>query len=89
MPKGQDAVEYRLTRHASDVLEKRGILRGWMERVLREPQRIEPDSMDPGVEHRLGRVAEAGGKVLHVVVNVGSHPPRVISVYFDRRKRIP
>ena len=76
-----------LTKHAQDVLNEREIPLAWVERVLANPQSIEPDLDDPELEHRLGRIAEHGNRVLRVVVNKTVRPLRVVTVYFDRTMR--
>lgn len=67
-------------------MEKRGIPRRWIERVLFEPVWIEPDPVDGELEHRLGPIEEFGSRVLRVVVRGGAHPPLVITAFFDRRR---
>jgi len=37
--------------------------------------------------HALGRIAERDGRVLRVVYNAAVRPPRIVTVYFDRRER--
>lgn len=80
-------MKYTLTKHAKDVLEEREIPVTWLERVLNAPQRAEPDPDDAELEHRLGRIAEHGNRVLRVVVNKTVRPVRVITLYFDRTMR--
>lgn len=80
-------MDYQLTKHAEDALEKRGIPREWMERVFSRPEWTEPDALVAGVEHRLGPIAEFQGRILRVVVNAAVDPVRVITVYFDRRRK--
>ena len=76
-----------LTKHAEYVLKRRGIPLRSVEHVLRKPLAIEPDKVDPALEHRLGRVAEYGNRVLRVVVNARVEPVKVITVFWDRRVR--
>jgi hypothetical protein len=80
-------MKYALTRHAKDVLEEREIEVAWLERVLNAPERVVPDLDDPDLEHRLGRIAEHGYRVLRVVVNKSVRPVRVVTLYFDRTMR--
>ncbi|HUT51797.1 MAG TPA: DUF4258 domain-containing protein [bacterium] len=82
-------MDYQLTLHAEDALEKRRIPREWMERVLSSPESSEPDSIDPELEHRLAPIEEFEGRILRVIVNTAAVPPRVITVYFDRRRKRP
>jgi hypothetical protein len=51
-------MDYELTEHARDSLEKRNILREWMENVLAAPEVTEPDPVDIELEHRLARIPE-------------------------------
>jgi len=80
-------MDYRLTVHAETVLAERGIARGWMEAVLDRPQKVEPDREDTELEHRLGRIAEYGNRVLRVVVDGKKRPVVVVTLYFDRTMR--
>jgi len=75
------------TDHAQTAIEARGIPAAWVERVAEAPERVEPDRVDPELEHRLGRIPEYGGRVLRVVLCPFSHPLRVVTAYFDRTMR--
>lgn len=55
-----------------------------IEQVLNQPERVEPDSVDAELEHRLGRIREHDGRVLRVIVKKATSPLRVITCYFDR-----
>lgn len=72
------------TRHALDALAKRNIPVEWVERALGKPDRVEPDRIDPALEHRLLAITEHDGRVLRVVVNPSVSPELVITAYFDR-----
>ncbi|MEW6688581.1 MAG: DUF4258 domain-containing protein [Pseudomonadota bacterium] len=80
-------IRYELTAHAATVIAERGIAAGWVERVLAQPERTEPDGADPALTHALARIAERDHRVLRVVYNAGVDPHRVITAYFDRRER--
>ena len=80
-------MKYILTQHARDALEKRGISSEWMERALFSPEWTEPDKIDAEIEHRLAGIPEFEGRILRVVVKVAEDPPRVVTVYFDRRRK--
>ena len=82
-------MDYNLTQHAADALEKRQIASEWLERVLSEPEWTEPDSIDGDLQHRLGRVPDFENRVLRVIVNFKVTPPRVVTAYFDRRSKKP
>ena len=80
---------YELTEHARDALEKRKIELTWMERVVDAPEATEADPVDPDLEHRLARIPEWGNRVLRVIVNGKTVPPRIVTAFFDRRRTIP
>jgi len=78
---------YELTDHAAAVIEEREIETAWVVRALLNPERREPDRFDPELTHALRRIAERDGRVLRVVYNAVVDPPRIVTVYFDRRQR--
>ncbi|HIK23460.1 MAG TPA: DUF4258 domain-containing protein [Thermosynechococcus sp. M3746_W2019_013] len=82
-------MDYVLSEHARDALQKRQIPLAWMERVLRAPEVTEVDRVDPDLEHRLARIPEFGNRVLRVIVNGKKTPPIVVTAFFDRRRTIP
>jgi hypothetical protein len=79
-----NSVIYRLTEHARDALAKRGIRTDWLERAIASPQRTEPDSNDPALEHRLATISDHGDRVLRVIINIRNVPEWVVTAYFDR-----
>ena len=82
-------MNYHLTDHARDALEKRRISLEWMERTLDAPEWTEKDTIDEDLEHRLARIPEFGDRVLRVIANIKAAPPRIVTVYFDRRRTGP
>ena len=81
-------MDYQLTDHACESLRKRPAIRvEWLERVILQPERVESDRTDPELEHRLGRIEEAEGRVLRVIVRKASNPIKVITCYLDRKMR--
>jgi hypothetical protein len=82
-------MEYVLTEHARDALEKRQIPLAWMERALSTPEATEADPVDPDLEHRLAQIPEFGNRVRRVIVNGRPTPPLVVIVFFDRRRSLP
>ena len=81
-------MNYELTEHAKESLQKRTNIRlEWLEQAIAMPHRIEPDRIDPNLEHRLLRIDEFDGRVLRVVMNANVKPPRIITVFFDRSLR--
>jgi Domain of unknown function (DUF4258) len=82
-------MDYELTEHARDALEKRHIALAWVEHAFGAPEATEADPVDPDLEHRLARIAEWGNRVLCVIVNGKTTPPRIVTAFFDRRRTIP
>jgi hypothetical protein len=82
-------VDYVLTEHAKDALEKRQIRTAWLEQALTSPEVTEADPVDADLEHRLARIREFGDRVLRVIVNRKRTPLSVITVFFDLRRTIP
>jgi hypothetical protein len=80
-------INFKLTRHAEDALVKRKIKKEWLERVLAFPQRIETDTTDPALEHRLAEISECENRVLRVIINTHTNPIRVVTLFFDRKIR--
>ncbi len=81
-------MNYELTEHAKESLQKRTNIRlEWVEQALTSPHRVEPDSIDSTLEHRIFRVDEFDGRVLRVVLNANVNPARIITVFFDRSLR--
>jgi hypothetical protein len=78
---------YELSDHAREVILEREIETTWVVRVLKQPERTEVDRSDPALIHALGRIAERDDRVLRVVYNASVDPPRIVTVYFDRRQR--
>ncbi len=81
-------MEYELSEHARESLRKRAVIQViWLERTLAKPQLVEPNKIDPELEHRLLCIEEYEGRVLRVIVNKTRHPLRVITAHFDRAMR--
>jgi hypothetical protein len=68
-------------------MAEREILEEWVERVLTNPERTEPNTTDPLLRHALGRIPERDDRVLRVVYNETVRPWRVVTAYFDRTMR--
>jgi hypothetical protein len=77
-------VKYELSQHALTRLQERKIESAWLEQVISQPDKTEPDLDDPAVEHRLAAIAERGYRVLRVVCNPRATPLKIITVHFDR-----
>lgn len=78
---------FQLSNHAAKRIAQRNIRLDWIDLAMRSPDRVEPDSLDSALLHKLKRIEEMDGRVLRVVYNVSVVPPRVVSAYFDRKLR--
>ncbi len=72
------------TEHALQRMAKRQLREEWIERVVGNPSRTEPDAADATLEHRLAAVPELANRVLRVIVSK-DEPKRVITAHLDRR----
>ncbi len=77
-----------LTQHARDMLVERGISETWAERAVTNPEAVETDETDPGLEHCLQRVPEYGDRVLRVIADRTVSPVRIVTAYFDRGAKV-
>jgi uncharacterized DUF497 family protein len=80
-------LEFKLTKHAEEVIKRRAIPMEWIERVLSDPQIIEPDKVDSQLQHRLRRIEEFNNRTLRVILNTGVEPVRIVTVYWNRKMR--
>ena len=78
-------MKLQCTRHAEDALAERKISREWVSRVIAAPERTE--SPGDGTKHYLARIREHGQRVLRVIVNPQTHPPCLVTAFFDRRMK--
>lgn len=78
-------MEFKLSSHAQHVLHERQIAEEWLQRALREPDWEE--GSDDGNRHYFKSISAHGGRFLHAVVNPGTVPPTIVTVFFDRRVR--
>lgn len=77
-------MNFEVTQHAVEMIERRSIEREWLRRTLEDPELVRPDEKDPTLEHRLKGIPEYGDRVLRVIINATVDPVRVVTVYFDR-----
>jgi hypothetical protein len=81
------AARFVLTEHAREMIAEREIAREWIEHALLHPQWLELDRVDLELRHALVRIPEFGGRILRVVYNETTVPPRTVTAYFDRTQR--
>ena len=77
--------QFEFTAHAENMILERNIAPGWVTTTISEP--LFTETKNDGTIHYLKPIPEYGGRILRVVANPGSLPPRIITVFFDRRAR--
>ena len=80
-------MQYVFSGHAEERIARRKIRREWVLAIAERPEAAERDETDAQLEHRLGRVVQAGNRVLRVIVNDLAEPERIVTAYFDRKMR--
>jgi Domain of unknown function (DUF4258) len=75
------------TYHALEKFQERRIALEWIDRTLDEPDVTEPDPTQPGAIRAFKAMAERDFRVLRVVYTDEGEDRRVITVFFDRRRR--
>ena len=76
-------MNYKLSKHALDVIENRCISLEWIDFVLNNPTRR--DDISPIESHFFATIFENDSRCLKVVVNMTTFV--VVTVYFDRDMR--
>jgi hypothetical protein len=71
------------TTHARTMMHERMIREDWVINTVNSPDRTEERLGDE--KHYLKQIPQAGGKTLRVIINPTTIPPRIITVFFDRR----
>ncbi|HEX4950921.1 MAG TPA: DUF4258 domain-containing protein [Blastocatellia bacterium] len=76
-------VEIELSTHARQMMTERNIAEEWVWRTIHTPKRKRKGDDDN--MHYTKPIKERQGRILHIVVNQNTDPPRIITVFFDRR----
>jgi hypothetical protein len=74
----------RLTKHAAEAVEARGLRIRWIEAAVSEPDWVEPDPRHPEVTRSFKVIGDMGGRVLRVVYRRDGADIVVITVHPDR-----
>jgi hypothetical protein len=80
-------LDFTLSRHASDELQKAGrtqIELEWIQRTLENPDYSDRDDRTRTIRV-WKRIREYGNRALRVVYNPDTEPITVVTVFFDRR----
>ncbi|MFQ5895471.1 MAG: DUF4258 domain-containing protein [Nitrospinota bacterium] len=83
MKKGNSRIEHEFSQHARDMLKERNIREAWVRLAVENPEKREPK--EDGTVHYIRSIGEHGGRCLRVVVNPAVQPPRILTLFFDRR----
>jgi len=79
----------RLTLHAEERRQQRGIASAWVESTARQPDWVLSELADPTVQRRFRAIAEHYRRILWVACVETDHEIRVITLMFDRNARKP
>lgn len=74
----------KLTAHAADMIEARGIALAWVETAIAQPDSRSQDPSDAALTRSYRAITEAGGRVLRVVHRPDGADVLVITAFFDR-----
>lgn len=76
---------FQLSIHAREQMAIRELKALWVSDTLSKPDRTLPLADSFGNTHYLKRISEFGDRWLRVVVNPTQEPPRIVTLFFDRR----
>ena len=75
------------SKHAEDMLAERRIERAWVDQTIYDPEIVETDPRRPDVKRAFRRIAERGNRFLRVAYVETENQIRVVTLFFDRRRR--
>ncbi len=75
------------TQHAETMLQERDIKREWVELTVTNPDTVEPDPIRPDVWRAFRAIPERAGRVLRVAYVQTGETVRIVTAFFDRRRR--
>ncbi|MDA1117765.1 MAG: DUF4258 domain-containing protein [Proteobacteria bacterium] len=76
-------MKFRFTAHALEQMERRGLDRVLVERMIENPEQVREQRL--GREARQGRVNFPGGEyLLRAIIDRRTEPPAVVMVYRTR-----
>ncbi len=76
-------LQVEFTKHARLMLIERQIKEEWVERCIMYPEKSSKENDE--MTHYYKEIEEAQNRVLHVVVNSLTFPPKIVTLFFDRR----
>ena len=78
---------YILSNHAEKVITERKIRHEWIDDAFSKPDKIEIDTKDNNLEHKLKIIEEFDNRVLRVVCNKFVEPVMIVTAFFDRKMK--
>jgi hypothetical protein len=78
-------MELDVSGHALTAMEEREIRRDWLAHAVESPELIREHA--DGTVHYFATIHEHDDRVLRVIVNPSTVPPKVVTVFFDRRMK--
>lgn len=76
---------FTFSAHALKVINERKINIKWIESTINNPDKIEPDTKNCELEHRLKVIKANENRVLRVICNKSVKPILIVTAFFDRR----
>lgn len=74
----------RLTMHAREAIEDRGLSLAWVEATVTWPDYTQPDPLDPALTRAFKPIPEAAGRILRVVYRHDGTDTVIVTAHFDR-----
>jgi hypothetical protein len=74
----------RLTMHAREVIEDRGLSVAWVEATVTAPESTQADPLDPTLTRAFRSIPEAAGRILRVVYRHAGDETVIVTAHFDR-----
>lgn len=79
--------KYFLSSHAERVIRERNIQTEWIEETFLYPDKLELDTYDHQLEHKLKIIKEFDNRVLRIIYNKSTEPVVIVTAFFDRRMK--
>jgi hypothetical protein len=77
------------TRHVEVAIEERELNRDWIERTVRSPDWVAPDTTTLGAVRHFKAIPEYGNRILRVACLESPSEIRILTAFFDRKAKRP
>jgi hypothetical protein len=74
-------MEFEISRHAQEEMDRRGVLRNWVEAILQNPQQIVDEYGQKKAYQSIIDMGTGKDYIVRVVVNDSVNPAKVVTVY--------